>query len=79
MPVSFFSQYLAQAREGHLNQAFHIFDYLKQYNQSKIVFDDSFTEIDESSFHVCARTQFYPYEKEALPPVIRLNQMVKHV
>ena len=68
MPVSLFSRYLAQAREGHLNQVFHIFAYLKQYNRSKIVFDDSLPEIDESRFHICDWTEFYPDAKEKLPP-----------
>ena len=68
MPVSLFSWYLAQAREGHLNQVFHKFAYLKQYKRSKIVFDDSLPEIDESRFHVCDWTEFYLDAKEALPP-----------
>ena len=68
MPVSLFSRYLAQAREGHLNQVFHIFAYLKHYDKSKIVFDDSCPEIDDSRFHVCDWEEFYPGAQEALPP-----------
>ena len=68
MPVSLFSRYLAQAREGHLNQVFHIFAYLKHYDKLKIVFDDSCPEIDDSRFHVCDWEEFYPGAQEALPP-----------
>ena len=56
-----------------------IFAYLKQYNRSKIVFGDSLPEIDESRFHVCDWTEFYPDAKEALPPDIPKPQEGKKV
>jgi hypothetical protein len=40
--VLMLSQYLAQPREGHLDQVYHIFGYLKVHGQSKVVFDDTF-------------------------------------
>ena len=41
------SRLLATPREGHLEQCLHIFAYLKNYNCSKIVFDDSILVFDE--------------------------------
>ena len=66
MLLSLFSRYLALAQEGHLNQVFHIFAFLKQYNRSKIVFDDSLPEIDESQFRVCYWEEFYPNATESM-------------
>ena len=64
--VSMLSQYLAQPRQGHLDQALHIFAYLKKHSLSKIVFDDTyitwknkFTEVDW--------TDFYPNAAESIP------------
>ena len=68
MPVSLMSRYLAQAREGHLNQVFHIFAYLKNFNRSKIVFDDTLPAIDETRFTKCDWSEFYPDAEEKLPP-----------
>ena len=68
MPVSLMSRYLAQAREGHLNQVFHIFAYLKNYDRSMLVFDDTVPEIDESRFHKCNWSEFYPGAEEVIPP-----------
>jgi hypothetical protein len=41
MPVSILSHYLVSARQGHLEQAFHIFAYLKTHSHSTTVFDDT--------------------------------------
>jgi hypothetical protein len=41
MPVSLMSRYLVSAREGHLEQVFHIFAYLKHHPRSTIVFDNT--------------------------------------
>jgi len=67
-PVSLMSRYLAQAREGHLNQVFHMFAYLKEYNRSKLVFDDTLPDIDDTRFHTCDWSEFYPDAKELFPP-----------
>ena len=48
--VSMMSRYLVQAREGHMNQVFHIFAYLKIYCRSTMVFDDNEPVVDESRF-----------------------------
>jgi hypothetical protein len=68
MPVSLMSRYLAQAREGHLNQAFHMFAYLKQYGRSRLVFDDTCPEVADTRFHECDWTEFYPDAAEVIPP-----------
>jgi hypothetical protein len=40
-PVSLMSRYLVSARQGHLEQVFHIFAYLKHHPRSTIAFDDT--------------------------------------
>ena len=38
--VSMLSRYLACPRRGHLDQALHIFAYLKKHHRSKLIFDE---------------------------------------
>jgi hypothetical protein len=47
--VTFLSRYLASPREGHLEQAFHIFSYLDSHERSKLVFDDKDFPVDETT------------------------------
>ena len=47
VPVSMLSRYLVSARAKHLEQCFHIFAYLKQYDRSTLVFDDTKPEFDK--------------------------------
>ena len=68
MPVSLLSRYLAKARQGHLQQVYHIFAYLKGYNRSKLVFDDRRPIHEESRFEKCDWAEFYPGAKEIIPP-----------
>ena len=42
--------YLALPRVGHLNQAYHIFGYLRKHHNTKLVFDPSDHMVDESAF-----------------------------
>jgi hypothetical protein len=67
MPVSLLSRYLASAREGHLDQAFHIFAYLKAHDQSPMVFDDSYPTFDNARFKECDWSELYPDALEVLP------------
>jgi hypothetical protein len=60
------SQYLAQPREGHLDQVFHIFGYLKVHGRSKVVFDDTFISWTDK-FTQCDWQDFYPDAKEPIP------------
>ena len=48
--VAVLSRFLAAPREGHLEQCIHIFAFLKKYDHSKIVFDDSVLVFDEERF-----------------------------
>jgi len=41
---------MALPREGHLNQLFRIFAYLKKFHNSELVFDTSYREINKSEF-----------------------------
>ena len=68
MPVSMLSRYLVSAREGHMDQAFHTFAYLKRYETSTMVFDDTEPDFDERRFKTCDWSEYYPDAKEMLPP-----------
>ncbi|GAX20073.1 hypothetical protein FisN_1Lu447, partial [Fistulifera solaris] len=68
VPVSMLSRYLAQAREGHLDQVFHIFAYLKSHDRSTLVFDDTRPFIDDRRFIRRDWSEFYPDAAEVIPP-----------
>ena len=70
------SSHLALPREGHLEQLFHIFAYLKTHVNTEMVFDPSDPAIDESLFqeqdwstsefgHVQGSEELPPNMKEA--------------
>jgi hypothetical protein len=44
--------HLALLREGHLNQVFHIFAYLRKYHNTELVFDPSDPCVEESDFEL---------------------------
>ena len=66
--VALLSSYLVQPRVGHLEQAFHIFAYLKTHQRSTMVFDDTRASIAEDRFKKCEWQDFYPDAKEPIPP-----------
>ena len=66
-PVSLLSRYLVSARQGHLEQVFHIFAYMKSHERSTLVFDDTEPDFLGSEFHDCDWSKFYPGAKEAIP------------
>ena len=68
MPVSMLSHYLVSAREGHMDQVFHTFAYLKRYKISTMVFDNTESEFDERRCKECDWSDYYPDAKETLPP-----------
>ena len=45
------SQYLACPQEGHLEELYHIFAYLKRRPVAKIVLDPTTVTLDEDAFH----------------------------
>jgi Reverse transcriptase (RNA-dependent DNA polymerase) len=65
--VSLLSRFLANPREGHLQQAFHIFGYLKRHERSKMVFDDTEPVIDQQRFKQVDWSEFYPDAAEPMP------------
>ena len=70
LEVSMLSSHLALPRQGHLEQLFHVFAYLKKYHNSEMVFDPSDPVIDESIFarKDWTSTEFGLDTKEDLPP-----------
>ena len=50
LEVSMMSSHMAMPREGHLEQLFHIFSYLKKLHNTELVFDPSDPVIDESQY-----------------------------
>ena len=66
--VSVLSSHLALPREGHLEAVFHLFGYLKNKHNTRMVFDPTYPTIDESNFKECDWKNFYGDVKEAIPP-----------
>ena len=66
--VSIMSRYLVGAREGHLEQVFHIFSYLKHHPRSALVFDDTELDFATSSFTEYQWQDIYPDAAETMPP-----------
>jgi hypothetical protein len=66
-PIAIMSKYLVQPQEGHLNELFHLFGYLKSHDRSRIVLDASRPKIDESRFMKQDWTDFYHDAKEPIP------------
>lgn len=68
VPVTMLSRYLVSPREGHLQQVYHIFAYLKPFNRAMIIFNDGEPVHDPSAFHICDWTSHYPDCSEQIPP-----------
>ena len=66
--VAMLARFLVQPHEGHLQQAFHVFAYLKAHNKSMMVFNDMKVTIAESRFMKQDWTEVYHNAKENLPP-----------
>jgi hypothetical protein len=58
------STFLSNPRQGHLEQVLHIFAYLKCYDRSTMLFDDTLPHINESKFPAADWTEFYQDAKE---------------
>jgi hypothetical protein len=65
--VSMLSSHLALPREGHLQQVYHIFAYLKCHHNSRIVFDPSYPTIDYENFPRKDWTSAYGELTEEIP------------
>ena len=50
LEVSMMPSHIAMPREGHLEQVFHIFAYLRKHYNTELVFDPSDPVIDKSKY-----------------------------
>ena len=69
LEVSMLSSHLALPRQGHLEQLYHIFSYLKRNHNSEMIFDPSNPVVDESLFarRDWTATEFGLKTEEELP------------
>ena len=65
--VTLLSSYLTNPREGHLEQVYHIFAYLKAHDRSCLVFDPRYPTHDETRFKPADWADLYPGAEEAIP------------
>jgi hypothetical protein len=66
--VSPLSSHLAQPRIGHLEQALHVFSYLKHHMNSHVVFNLNYVMWEQAGFEEYNLKDFYGDVKEAVPP-----------
>ena len=65
--VSMLSTHLTMSQEGHLQQVYHVFAYLKAKPKKTLAFDPQHPDIDEARFVKCDWHDFYRGAKEAIP------------
>jgi hypothetical protein len=63
-----YASQMALPREGHLVAVLRIFSNLKTHHNSRIAFDPSYPEIDQSQFPRKDWRRFYDNMEEPLPP-----------
>ena len=68
LEVAMLSAHNALPREGHLEAIYHIFSYLKTHENSKLVFDPAYPNIDDWHFKGADWADFYPDACNELPP-----------
>jgi hypothetical protein len=66
--VSMLSSYMACPREGHLENALHVMGYLRLKHNSRLIFDPTYPDIDQTAFPSFHWTEFYGNVEEAIPP-----------
>jgi hypothetical protein len=66
--VSILSSYLACPREGHLENALHVMGYLQLKHNSRLIFDPTYPDIDQTAFPSFDWMEFYGNVEEAIPP-----------
>jgi hypothetical protein len=66
--VSMLSSYLACPCEGHLENALHVMGYLRMKHNSRIIFDPTYPDIDQTAFPSFEWMEFYGNVEEAIPP-----------
>lgn len=65
--VSKLASHMALPREGHLDAVLHTFSYLKKKHNSRMVFDPTYPEIDQSKFQTHDWTRLYGDVTEPKP------------
>jgi hypothetical protein len=68
LEVALLSSHLAMPRQGHLDQVYHIFSYLKHNGKRRVYLDPSYPAISEDRFAEYDWTDFYKYAEEVMPP-----------
>jgi hypothetical protein len=67
--VSMLAAHMAAPREGHLTAVFHVFAYLKNKHNAKLIYDPSYPQIETNDFKNDEDWKaFYGEVKEAIPP-----------
>ena len=65
--TSTLASHMAMPREGHLDAALHVFDYLDRKHNSRMVFDPTYPKIEQDMFISYDWERFYGTVKEAIP------------
>jgi hypothetical protein len=81
LEASLMSTHMAMPREGHLQQLYRMFGYLKLYPKRKLAFDFQHPIISERMFQTYDWYEFYRDATEAIPndmPIPRGNPMSTH-
>ncbi len=66
--ISMLSSYLACPRKGHLENALHVMGYLWLKHNSRLIFDPTYPDIDQTAFLSFEWMEFYGNAEEAIPP-----------
>jgi hypothetical protein len=66
--ISMLLSYLACPRKGHLENALHIMGYLQLKHTSRLIFDLTHPDIDQTAFPTFEWMEFYGDMEEAIPP-----------
>jgi hypothetical protein len=65
--ISMLSSYLAYPCEGPLETALHVMGYLKLKDNSRLIIDPAYPDIDQVAFPKFDRIEFYGNVEEAIP------------
>jgi hypothetical protein len=66
--VSMLSSYLACPCKSHLENALHVMGYLQLKHNSRLIFDPTYPDIDQTAFPSFEWMEFYSNVEEAIPP-----------
>ena len=67
LEVSLMSSHLSLPGEGHLDELFHIFAYLKCKHRARVVFDPTYPSINNDAFSRHDWEKHYGEVKEVIP------------